>query len=127
MSIPTDRKYAETHEWFKVDGDVVTVGISQFAADELTDVTYVEVSDVGTQIEAGKEFGEIESVKATSELVSPVGGEIIEVNSALSDTPELVNEDAFGAAWMAKIKVGNLGPLDALLDAPAYESHCAAQ
>lgn len=127
MSIPTDRKYAETHEWFKVDGDVVTVGISQFAADELTDITYVEVLAVGTQIEAGKEFGEIESVKATSELVSPVGGEIIEVNSALSDTPELVNEDAFGTAWMAKIKVGDLSPLDALLDAPAYESHCAAQ
>ena len=127
MNIPTDRKYAETHEWFRADGDVVTVGISQFAADELTDITYVEVLEVGTPVEAGKEFGEIESVKATSELISAISGEIIEVNPALADAPELVNEDAYGAAWMAKIKAGDLSPLDGLLDAAAYESHCAAQ
>jgi len=124
MSIPTDRKYAETHEWFKVDGDLVIVGISQFAADELTDITYVEVSEVGTQVEAGKEFGEVESVKATSELISAVSGEIIEVNPALTDAPELVNEDPYGAGWLLDLQADGREALEAglgaLLDAEAY-------
>ncbi len=127
MSVPTDRKYAETHEWFKADGDVVTVGITQFAADELTDITFVDLPEPGTAVEAGKEFGEIESVKATSELVSAVSGEIAEVNTALADAPELVNSDPFNDAWMARIKVSDTSPLDSLMDAAAYEDFIAGQ
>ena len=127
MSVPTDRKYSRTHEWFAVDGDVVTVGITQFAADELTDITYVDLPKVGTLVEPDREFGEIESVKATSELVSAVGGEIIEVNPELADAPELVNNDPFGAGCMVKIKATDLSPLKDLMDAAAYEAHCASQ
>ena len=127
MNVPTDRRYSKTHEWFKVDGDIVTVGITQFAADELTDITFVELPEPGTAVEAGKEFGEIESVKATSELVSAVAGEIVEVNTTLTDAPELVNADPFNDAWMARIKSGDLGPLDSLMDAAAYEEFCAAE
>ncbi len=127
MSIPTDRKYSATHEWFKVDGETVTVGITLFAADELTDITYVDLPAPGTAVEAGGEFGEIESVKATSELISVVSGEIVEINTALEDSPELVNTDPFGNGWMARIKASDLGPIDALMDAAEYESHCAAQ
>ena len=127
MSIPTDRKYAATHEWFKAEGHVVTMGITRFATEELTDVTFVDLPEVGANIEAGQPFGEIESVKATSELVSPVAGQIIEINTRLADAPELVNEDPFNTAWMVKIKTSNPSPLAALMDAPAYDSHCAAQ
>ncbi len=125
MSAPTDRRYSDSHEWFKVDGDLVTVGISQYAADELTDITYVDLPVVGATIDAGAEIGEIESVKATSELITAVGGEIIEVNAALADTPEKVNEDAFESGWMLKIKTTDLAPLEKLKDATAYDAHCA--
>ena len=127
MSIPTDRKYSRSHEWYKVDGDVVTIGITQFAADELTDITYVELPDAGAAIEAGQPCGELESVKATSELVSAVGGEVIEYNSALADQPELVNEDALGAAWMLKIQTKDLAPREKLMDAAAYNKHIAEE
>ena len=126
MSVPTDRKYSRTHEWFAVDGDVVTVGITQFAADELTDITYVDLPKVGTLVKPDQEFGEIESVKATSELVSAVGGEIIEVNPELADAPELVNNDPFGAGRMVKIKTADLSPLEDLMDAAAYDDFCAS-
>jgi glycine cleavage system H protein len=127
MSVPTDRKYLQSHEWFKLDGDVVTVGITQFAADELTDITFVDLPSVGSAITAGGEFGEVESVKATSELLSGVTGEVVEVNAALEAAPELVNDDPFGDGWMVKIKVSDAGELDNLLDAGAYESYCASQ
>ena len=127
MTVPTDRKYSETHEWFAVEGDIVTVGITQFAADELTDITYVDLPEVGTRVEAGEAFGEIESVKATSELMSAVGGEVVEVNAELADAPELVNNDPFGAGSMVKIKAADLSPLDKLMDATAYEAYCSAQ
>ena len=125
MSVPTDRKYAETHEWYQVDGNVVTIGISQYAADELTDITYVELPDVGTEIEADGMAGEIESVKATSELMCLVSGKVIAVNESLADKPELVNEDAFGAGWMLKLEVSDLSPLDDLMDAKAYSASTA--
>ena len=121
MGVPTDRKYSKTHEWYQVAGDVVTLGITQFAADELTDITYVELPKVGAQVRAGQACGEIESVKATSELFSAVAGQVTAVNTALADKPELVNEDAFGAGWMVKLKVADQTPLKALLDAAAYE------
>ncbi|MEE9297168.1 MAG: glycine cleavage system protein GcvH [Phycisphaerae bacterium] len=125
MRVPEDRRYRETHEWFQVDGDVVTIGITGFAADELTDITFVDLPAVGTRVEAGGEIGEIESVKATSELTSAVGGEIIEINESLSDAPQLVNKEPFGDGWMVKIKAADLAPLEKLMNADAYAALCA--
>ena len=122
MSFPTDRRYLESHEWHKLDGDVCTIGITQFAADELTDITYVSLPAPGTEVTAGVPFGEVESVKATSDLTSGVSGVVAEVNNKLEDAPELVNERPFADGWMVKIKVSNPSKLDALLDAAAYEA-----
>jgi glycine cleavage system H protein len=122
MSVPTDRKYLKSHEWHKLDGDVVTIGITQFAADELTDVTYVSFPKVGAKLSANDRFGEIESVKATSDLYTGVSGEVIEVNSGLNDNPATVNTDPFEGGWMVKLKVSNASELDALLDAEAYKT-----
>lgn len=122
MSIPADRKYSKTHEWHQVDGNVVTIGITQFAADELTDITYVELPAKGKSVTAGKACAEIESVKATAELFSAVGGTVVAVNETLNDRPELVNEDPFGSGWMVKIEVSDLSPLETLMDAKAYEA-----
>lgn len=121
MAVPNDRKYRETHEWFKADGNIVTVGVSQFAADELTDVTYVDLPEVGAAIEPDGQLGEIESVKATSDLYSAVGGKVVEVNTRLTDEPELVNNDPFGDGWLVKIECSDLGPLETLKDGPAYD------
>ena len=121
MAAPADRKYLETHEWFKLDGSIVTVGISQFAADELTDVTYVDLPEVGATLEAGRVFGEIESVKATSDLSSALAGKVVEINPRLADEPELVNSDPFGDGWMIKIECSDPSPLENLADAAAYE------
>jgi len=127
MSIPQDRKYSTTHEWYKVEGKVVVLGITQFAADELTDITYVELPKVGAAVKAGAAIGEIESVKATSEVFSAVGGKIAAVNTALTDKPELINEDAFGAGWIARIEAADLSPLAALLDASGYQQALTAK
>ncbi|MBI4581298.1 MAG: glycine cleavage system protein GcvH [Planctomycetes bacterium] len=118
---PKDRKYSKTHEWFRVEGDVVTVGITRFAADELTDITFVDLPPVGTRLTAGKPFGEIESVKATSDLVSSVAGEVIEVNRRQAEEPELVNHDSFGEGWMIKVRSSDLAGLETLMDADAYD------
>jgi glycine cleavage system H protein len=104
MPSPTDRRYSATHEWHKQDGDVVVIGLTQFAVDELTDVTYVDLPNAGKQVAPGKSFGEIESVKATSELYSAVAGEVIEANKALKDNPALVNTDPYGQGWLIKVK-----------------------
>ena len=120
MAAPADRRYTQTHEWFKVEGDIVTIGITQFAADELTDVTYVELPVVGKQIAAGGGFGEIESVKASSDLYSAVGGTVTEVNKQLAEHPELVNTDPFGQGWMVKLRCADRSPLDKLMDGAAY-------
>ncbi len=125
MAVPADCKFAQTHEWYKVDGNVVTVGISQFAADELTDITYVEIPEVGTAVEAGTGIGEIESVKATSEIYAAVGGKIIEINTRLADEPELLNTDPFGEGWIVKIETSDLSPLEKMMDAAAYEKMIA--
>lgn len=121
MAVPNDRKYSQTHEWFKPDGEVVTVGITQFAADELTDITFVDLPAAGETVESGSHFGEIESVKATGELYCPLTGEVVAVNEQLADDPGLVNSDPFEAGWMIKIKCGDLSPLDNLMDGPAYD------
>jgi glycine cleavage system H protein len=122
MSVPTDRKYLKSHEWHKRDGDVVVIGITQFAADELTDVTYVSLPKVGAKLTANERFGEIESVKATSDLYSGVSGEVIEVNSDLNNNPGTVNTDPFAGGWMIKVKASNPAELDKLLDADAYKT-----
>lgn len=120
-SVPADRKYSKTHEWFLREDHTVRMGITQFAADELTDITFVATPAVGKTVTAGKAFGEVESVKATSELFSAVSGEVVEVNTALADHPELVNQDPFGAGWLIRIKAEDLSLLDVLLDADAYQ------
>jgi len=121
MSSPSDRRYAESHEWHKLAGHVVTLGISKFAVNELTDVTYVEVKPVGTRISPGDTIGEVESVKATSEIYSAVGGEIVEINRALSDDPSILNRDPYEAGWLCRIKVTDTTPLDALMAQPTYD------
>ena len=125
MNVPNDRKYTETHEWFLIDGDLVVMGITPFAAEALTDITYVEMPTVGTQVSAGGTIGEIESVKATSEIFSAVDGEIVEVNTALADHPELINDGALEDGWIVKIKPASLEPLESLLTAEDYASLAA--
>ncbi len=122
VSVPANRKYAQTHEWFLVEGDVITIGITQFAADELTDITYVELPSVGTKFSAGDTIAEIESVKATSELFTAIDGEVIEVNGELEDHPEFVNDSAFEEGWMIKLRSNSVEPLASLLNAEAYDS-----
>lgn len=122
MSSPDDRKYSETHEWHKLDGDTLTLGLTQFAVDELTDVTYVEMKPVGTTIEAGGEVGEVESVKATSDVYCAAPGEIVEVNDKLSEDPSLLNSDPLGDGWLCKIKVSDASALESLMDAAAYDN-----
>lgn len=126
MAVPHDRRYSQTHEWFKVDGDVVTIGITQFAADELTDITYVDLPSVGSQVAGGSHFGEVESVKATGELFTAISGEVLEVNTRLADEPGLVNTDPFNSGWMIKVRCTDTSPLNKLLDGAAYEKMIAA-
>lgn len=116
-------RYAESHEWVSVDGDIATIGISDYAQHALGDIVYVDMPEEGDEIEAGEAFGAVESVKAASDLISPVSGEVVEVNSALEDHPELINQDAF-ANWIIKVRVSNPGEVDALLDAAAYAKLC---
>lgn len=125
MGVPSDCKYTQTHEWFRVDGNTVTMGITKFAADELTDITYVDLPDVGVELEAGGSAGEVESVKATSEIFSAVPGKVVAVNERLEDEPELVNTDPQGDGWMIRIEATDLGPLEKLMDAAAYEAMLA--
>ena len=120
MNIPTDRTYSETHEWYRVEDDVVIVGITQYATDELTDITYVELPEVGTAVEAGNVCVEIESVKATAELLCAVSGKVTEVNTELVDRPELLNEDAFDEGWIIKVKTADPTPLNELMSARDY-------
>jgi glycine cleavage system H protein len=120
MDIPNDRKYLESHEWHKIEGDTATLGITQTAADELTDVTYVALPKVGDTVTAGSRFGEIESVKATSDMYTGLSGTVTEVNDALSGDPGLVNRDPYAAAWMIKIKLTNPAEADKLLSMEDY-------
>ena len=123
----SDLKYSEEHEWILLEGDVVTVGISDFAQQQLGDVVFVDLPEVGKTVSPGDEAAVIESVKAASELYAPVSGEIIEVNAALGDTPELVNSDPTGEGWFIKIKLSKAEELDALLDEAAYAAFAAGQ
>ena len=112
-------KYSESHEWVKVDGNMATIGVSDFAQSEMGDITYVDLPDVDDEVTAGEEFGALESVKASSDLYSPVSGTVVEVNEDLADSPEAVNEDAY-AAWIIKVEMSDPSELDALMDAASY-------
>lgn len=116
-------KYAESHEWVKVEGDIAVIGISDFAQHSMGDLSYVDMPSVGDDVAAGEEFGAVESVKAASDLISPVSGTVIEVNEALEDEPELLNEDPY-ANWIIKVQMSEPGEVDSLLDAAAYEKLC---
>ncbi len=113
-------KYSEDHEWVEVDGDTATVGISNYAQEQLGDVVFVELPDAGATFEKGAEVAVVESVKAASEIYSPVSGDIIATNSVLTETPEMVNSDAEGAGWLYKMKLADAGELDSLMDADGY-------
>ncbi|MBX3416948.1 MAG: glycine cleavage system protein GcvH [Pirellulaceae bacterium] len=122
---PNQLKYAETHEWAFVEGDTATVGITAHAVEQLTDLVYMDLPQVGGQVSAGKPFGEVESVKATSDLYSPVDGEVIEVNTALPDRLEILNSDPYGQGWIMKVKLSSQDSLNKLLDLAAYEQQCS--
>ena len=117
-------KYAESHEWCKLEGDSATIGITDFAQAELGDVVYVELPEVGTTIEAKETFGVVESVKAASDVYSPVSGEVVEINEALVDDPSKLNSEPFEGGWMMKIKVSDASEADALMDSDAYSKQC---
>jgi glycine cleavage system H protein len=123
MTVPNDRRYLATHEWHKLENGLVIVGITQDAADELTDVTYVNLPKVGARLEAGKPFGEIESVKATSDLMCGVGGSVVEINAALATNPGVVNSDPFSTGWMIKIKPDNPADVNKLMPAEEYQKN----
>ena len=114
--------YSESHEWVKVEGNVAVIGVSDFAQKEMGDITYVDMPEVDDEVSAGEVFGALESVKASSDLFSPVSGNVVEVNSELEDAPEKVNEDAF-ASWIIKVEMSDPLELDALMDAAAYKEH----
>jgi glycine cleavage system H protein len=120
MSAPTDRRYLQSHEWHKQDGDTVTIGITQIAADELTDITYVSLPKVGDRVTANERFGEVESVKATSDLYSGVSGTVTAVNDALATDPGLINRDPHEQGWMIRVKPSDPGELNKLLSAEDY-------
>ena len=121
MTTPSDCQFSQSHEWYRIDGDIVTIGITQFAANELTDITYVEMQDEGTSIGKGESLGEVESVKTTSDVNSAFVGEIIKLNNAVVDDPSILNSDPFGAGWLVKIRVEDT-TADNLMDQATYDS-----
>ena len=118
-----DLRYADSHEWVKLEGDIATVGITDYAQHALGNIVYVDMPEVGDEVTQGEDFGAVESVKAASDLLSPVSGEVVEINEALEDEPELVNQDAF-ANWIMKVKVSDHSEIENLLDAAAYAKVC---
>jgi glycine cleavage system H protein len=119
--VPGDLRYTKEHEWVRVDGDEVVVGITQFAADQLGDIVFVELPSVGKALDAHATFGVVESVKAVSDLFAPVGGEVSGTNEALAGAPELVNSDPYGEGWMLRLRLADAAAVEGLLDAAAYE------
>ena len=120
MNVPEDLKYTKEHEWVRVDGDRLIVGITDFAQDALGDVVYVDVPETGTQVKAGEPFGEVESTKSVSDVYAPVSGTVVERNAQLADAPELVNRDPYGEGWMIVISAADASEVEGLLEAGAY-------
>ena len=121
MAVPQDLFYSKTHEWVSLVGGIATVGITDFAQSQLSDLTFVELPEVGTVFGGREEAAVVESVKAAADVYAPVAGEVIEINAELEDAPELINEDAFGKGWLFKLKVKNESDVDAMMDADSYE------
>ena len=119
--VPTELRYTKEHEWVRVEGDVATVGVTQYAADQLGDVVFVDLPEAGRSLEQFGTFGVVESVKAVSDLFAPLSGEVVEANAALTSQPELVNSEPYGAGWMLKLRVADAKQVDELLDAAAYD------
>jgi glycine cleavage system H protein len=119
--VPTDLRYTKEHEWVRVEGDVATVGVTQYAADQLGDVVFVDLPEAGRSLDQFGTFGVVESVKAVSDLFAPLSGEVVEANAALTSQPELVNSEPYGAGWMLKLRVADAKQVDELLDAAAYD------
>jgi glycine cleavage system H protein len=126
VSAPSDLHYTRDHEWVRVDGAEATVGITQYAADQLGDIVFVELPEAGRDLEEAKPFGVVESVKAVSDLFAPISGEVTSTNVALASEPELVNRDPYGAGWMVRMTVADAAQLDDLLDGPGYDELVAA-
>ena len=122
-NIPADLKYTKEDEWISIDGDIATVGITDYAQDSLADLVYFELPEVGDTLSAGDEFGVVESVKAAADLYAPLSGEVVEINEALTDAPEMANSDPYGA-WIVKIKISDPTEVDNLIDAAAYQAWC---
>ena len=125
MTAPSDRRYSDSHEWHKAEGGLVVVGVTQFAVDQLTDITYVQMKPAGTKVKKGDAIGEVESVKATSDIYAGVGGEIVEVNAALGDNPGLLNTDPYDKGWLVKLKPSDAGEADGLLSPADYNAKYA--
>jgi glycine cleavage system H protein len=123
MSTPEDNRYAKSHEYVHVEGGVATIGITEYAQKELGDVVFVELPQVGSELEAADELGSIESVKAVSELFSPVSGEVVEINEALADNPALVNTDPYGDGWMIRIRLSDITEIDEMMTAEEYDEY----
>jgi glycine cleavage system H protein len=126
-NIPDDLHYSKDHEWVRVDGNIAIVGITDYAQDSLGDVVYVELPKVGDEFAANESFGSVESVKAVSEVFSPVSGEVVGTNEALADTPEKVNQDPYGEGWMMRVQMSNPGEVDSMLTAAEYEDFTKAE
>ena len=122
MKLPVDLKYTKDHEWIRIDKDIATIGITDFAQGELGDIVYVEIETLNQTLNAETVFGSVEAVKTVSDLFMPLSGEIIEINEALDDTPESVNDDPYGDGWMVRVKCSDLSQIEELLDAKAYKS-----
>ena len=122
MNIPSELKYTKDHEWIKIEGDTVTIGITDFAQSELGDIVYVDVDTLDDTVERDEVFGSVEAVKTVSDLFMPLTGEVTELNEGLEDEPELVNKDPYGAGWMIKVTISDASQLDELLDAEAYKN-----
>lgn len=125
MNFPAELKYTKEHEWIKLEGDIATVGITDFAQSELGDIVYIEIETVGQTLAKDEIFGSVEAVKTVSDLFLPIAGEVLEVNPALNNTPELVNTDPFGEGWMIKMKVANIEDVEALMGVDTYKAHTA--
>jgi glycine cleavage system H protein len=125
MNFPSSLRYTKDHEWIKLDGNVATIGITDYAQKELGDIVYVEVETIGKSLKAGDVFGTVEAVKTVSDLFLPVDGTITELNAALANSPESVNSDPYGEGWMVKMRVNNPADVEALMDATAYETQVA--
>ena len=126
MSSPADRRYTNTHEWVSLDGDIATIGVTDFAQSELGDITYLDLPDVGTAISENAAFGVVESVKAANDIFSPVDGEVVERNDAAVDAPETVNSSPYGDAWLVKVRINDPAKSEALMDAVDYDAFAAS-